>query len=205
MALLLAEWCYTFGYKTRIASNIKAEGYMIEQQITDKQTLEKWLEESGQKLFIFDELGKHLRRNRFMTAKNVEILDLVQLIRHYDAGIIGCAPSENFIDSKFLNTDVLDVKIKKLSKKNAKIDNYLSKQSYFLNDIPKTSIEYDSKDIAAFTEKPLIKMEDLPLCCRVSQTYALTGTYKAVIDSLDEIDHPKQVQRNIIECIRKHH
>lgn len=204
-ALLLAEWCYTFGYKTRITSNIKAEGYMIENQITDKQTLETWLNEKGQKLFVFDELGKHLKRNRFMSSKNVEILDLCQLIRHYDAGLIGIAPSSIFIDSKFLNTDVLDAKVKKFTKKTAKINNYLSKETYFLNDVPRTSIKFDSKDIAMFTEKPKVELDKLPLCCRVALVYAMEGTYKRVLEEIPEISHPEQVRQKLIKCIKKHH
>jgi len=205
LALLLAEWCHVFGYRKRVSTNIATEDFRMEKKITDLVTLKAWFEEGGRKLYILDELGKHLRRNRFMSAKNVDILDLCQLIRHYDAGLIGCAPSEDFIDSKFLNTDILDCKIKKITQATAKIDNYLLKESYFINDVPPTSIIYDSKDIAPFTEKPLVKLEDLPLCCRVSATYAITGSYKETLNSIPEINNPNQIRQNIIECLKSHH
>lgn len=205
LALLLAEWCFAFDYRKRISTNIDTQDFRIEAKITDLKTLESWLEEGGRKLFILDELGKHARRNRFMSSKNVGIMDLCQLIRHYDCGLIGCAPSEVFIDSKFLNTDILDAKIKKITQTTAKIDNFLLKDAYFLNDVPVTSIKYNSKDIAIFTEKPQIKLEDLPLCCRVSATYALTGSYKETLEQIPEITNPNQIRQNIIECLKKHH
>lgn len=205
LALLLAEWCFAFKYRTRITTNIKTEDFRLENKITDLQTLEKWLEGKGRKLFILDELGKHAGKNRFMSKKNVKIMELCQLIRHYDAGLIGCAPSEDFIDNKFLNTDVLDAKIKKITQATAKIDNFLLNESYFLNDVPTTSIKYDSKDIATFTEKPELKLEDLPMCCQVSTTYALTGTYKDVLNKFPRLNNPAQIRYYIIECLKKHH
>lgn len=205
LSLLLAEVCYLAGFRKRITTNIKVESYMFENQITDYETLDAWLKTKGRKLFILDEAGKHIKRARHMSSKNVNIMDTLQLIRHYDAGFIGIAPSERFIDSKFLDTDILDVRIKKLTRKRAKIDNYLLNESYFLNEIPPTSLRYDSKDIATFTLKKVIPLDKLPLCCRVAQVYALEGSYQRVLDELPEIKDPKQIQRNIIQCIKKHH
>lgn len=205
LALLLAEICYIFGYRKRIATNIKVESYMFEPQITDYETLDSWLQSPGRKLYILDEAGKHIKRTRFMSSKNANIMDTLQLIRHYDAGFIGIAPSERFIDSKFLDTDILDVRIKKITQKRAKIDNNLLNDSYFFNDVPPTSLKYDSKDIATFTLKKVIPLDKLPLCCRVSQVYALEGSYQRVLDEIPELKDPKQVQRNIIQCIKKHH
>ena len=83
-----------------------------------------------------DEAGKHIRKSRFMTQKNILIMDTIQLIRHYDAGFIGIAPSESFINNNFLNTDILDAKIRKIKKDVAIVFDYLIKESYFLYGIP---------------------------------------------------------------------
>lgn len=98
-ALLLGEVSYLRKYRTKIATNIVVESYMIERQITNLPDLKQWLTEPGKKLFILDEAGLSIPKLRFMSAMNVEIMKLLQMIRHYDAGFIGIAPSTKNIDS----------------------------------------------------------------------------------------------------------
>jgi hypothetical protein len=196
ISLLLGEICYSLKFRTHIATNIKTSSYMVQKQITDYDSLSKWLRGPGRKLYILDEAGTHLKKMRFMSAKNQLIMDTIQLIRHYDAGFIGIAPSEIFIDNNFLNTDILDAKIKKISLHQAKVTDYFNKQAYFLLDIPRTSIAFNSKDIAEFTLHSKTPLKELPLCCAVARVYAETGSYKAVSNSFDNMN-PKEIRRHL--------
>lgn len=196
-ACLLAEYCYLKGFRTKIATNIKTESYMIERQITDFPALNQWIQTSGKKLYILDEAGKSLKKLRFMSAMNLQVMEIIQLIRHYDAGFIGIAPSPAFIDSAFLNTDILDLHIKKLSKNVAIVRDYLDNSTYFLYAIPRTSINFNSKDIADFKMKPDTLLSEMPLCCQVATIYGSTGSYKNIMTAFKL--KPEQVRRLLRE------
>jgi hypothetical protein len=202
LALFLDEYSYDKGYKDRIATNIWTENYRIEKQITDLETLEEWLKEKGKKLFDLDELGKHARKMGFMTKKNIAIMDIIQLIWHYDAGFIGCAPSESFIDNNFLNTDILDAKIRKITQTSALVFDYLRNESYFLHDIPPTSIKYNRKDIAKFDLKKKIDLDSLRKCCQVAMVYAETESYKETSKRFNPPLHDEQIKRFLIEHLK---
>lgn len=169
--LFLAEFSHINKYRTKISTNIETESYMIEKQITNLPDLKQWLEEKGRKLFILDEAGLSIPKLRFMSSMNIEIMKILQMIRHYDSGFIGIAPSTKNIDSTFMNTDILDAHIKKLTKKVAKVKDYLQNDTYFLEDIPKTTINFNSKHIAEFKMERTLILTDLPLCCQVAFSY----------------------------------
>ena len=192
-SLFLAEFSYLKAFRTKIATNIQTETYMIEKQITNLPDLKLWLEEKGKKLFILDEAGLSIPKLRFMSAMNVEIMKILQMIRHYDAGFIGIAPSTKNIESTFMNTDILDAHIKKLSKKTAFVKDYLENDTYFLEDIPKTSINFNSKHIAEFLMERAVILTDLPLCCQIAASYSSTGNMKQVGEGF-KLD-PEQVRR----------
>jgi hypothetical protein len=199
-ALLLAEYCHLKGYRTKITTNIETQSYMIEKQICNLPDLRDWLEESKRKLFILDEAGLSIPKLRFMSSMNIEVMKILQLIRHYDAGFIGIAPSTKNIDSTFMDTDILDAHIKKLAKPIAIVKDYLQNESYFIEDIPRTSINFNTKRIAEFVmdKKPILS--DMPLCCQAAAIYASTGKYKNVEMALNK--HPEQVKRLIREHCR---
>jgi len=199
VALLLAEICWTLNFRRHIATNIKTESYMIEKQITDYDALDTWLKTGGRKLFILDELGKILKKMRFQSEMNLLIMDTVQLIRHYDAGIIGIAPSEKFIDSTFLNTDILDARIYKESRSVTRIKLVKENDPYLAYHTPSTSIGYNSKDTAIFLRKANRPLETLDLCCKVAKLYMETRSYDAVIKTF-QFKSRKQVG----ELLRKH-
>jgi len=200
-SLFLGEYCFAMGYRTKVATNIdaKASDYSI-RQITYFDDLKEWLKSSGLKLFILDEAGKHIRKLRFMTEKNILIMDTIQLIRHYDCGFIGVAPSETFIDNNFLNTDILDAKIRKLSKKKAKVFDYLNRDSYFLEDIPKTSISFNSKDVANFRLKKPPDLTKMQECCRVALLYSQGNS----TDQIAKTYSPPRQRNYITGLLRKH-
>lgn len=196
-SLWLAQRCYEKGYRLHIATNIKTESYMVEDQITNVPDLNTWLQGSGKKLFILDEAGKHLRRMGFMSKKNQAIMDAVQLIRHFDGGLICIAPAQRFIDSGLLDTDVIDFIIKKVSRQYAKAFLMGSRRFIKLINVPGTSIKFNSKDIAEFTLEKKVNFQGLPLCCQVAALYAEHGSYDIVKQRLKLQD--EQVRRKLRE------
>jgi len=179
VSLGIGEYCYLKGFRTKLATNIKTESYMVEKQITNLPDLKDWLLTHGKKLFILDEAGKHLRRSRFMSNKNIEIMDLVQLTRHYDCGFIFVASSERFLDSGVIDPDICDLFIHKFSWSYLEAENFISNTYDKICDIPATSIYYNDKDIADF--KLERSYEDLEKeCCKVALLYKQLKTFNAV-------------------------
>ncbi len=196
--LFLAEFSHINKYRTKISTNIETESYMIEKQITNLPDLKDWLQEKGKKLFILDEAGLSIPKLRFMSSMNIEIMKILQMIRHYDAGFIGIAPSTKNIDSTFMNTDILDAHIKKITKRVAKVKDYLQNDTYFLEDIPKTTINFNSKHIAEFKMERTLILSELPLCCQVAASYSSTGNMGQVATAF------KLEKMQIQRLIRKH-
>jgi hypothetical protein len=198
-AMLMAEICYYAKLRKHFATNIGVESYFIE-KINNKPDLEVWLEQSkGKKLFIMDELGKIMRKMGFASKKNQALLDILQLIRHYDCGFIGIAPSPRFVDSNFLNSDLLDAHIRKISKTVAKINDHYHGYSYFINDLPKTSIIHNGKDIATFSMEKRKDIEGLPDCCKAAVYYAKTKNYANAGKFFNPPKEAMQIRRLILQ------
>lgn len=196
-AMLLIQICHSLNLRQHFATNITTHCHYVN-QIDNYPDLESWLETvEGKKLYVLDEAGKHIKKMRFMTEKNTKIMDLIQLIRHYDAGFIGVAPSSKFVDSLFLNTDILDLRIRKVSRQVAKIFDYNISESYKIFDIPRSSIWHKSKDIAPFRmDKPKEK-----------QILEAKENYTKALDAAIELNIPltrltNYVIRGIIESKR---
>lgn len=149
----------------------------------------QWLKTEGNKLFILDELGQHLNRMRFMTEKSKLILDVCQLVRKFDAHLIGIAPSPQFVNRLFLNTDILDCYMRKLSRKKVKVFNYVThKYGYIIYNIPNTTLPFLTKDIAMFDLKnPKRKgnLKELPLTEKAALLYAKHRSLRKVGKLLD--------------------
>jgi len=198
-AMLLAEICFHAKLRPHIATNIGTESYFVK-QITNYPDLKEWLEkERGKKLFIMDELGKIMQRMGFATKTNRGLLDILQLIRHYDAGFIGIAPSVKFVDSNFLNSDLLDAHIKKIGKTVAKIRDNLHGCTYFFNEIPRTSITHNGKDIAIFSMDKKREDKDLMDCCKAAKYYQQTKSLINTGKFFNPPKEPTQIKRLILQ------
>jgi hypothetical protein len=193
------EICHAFGYRKHFATNIKCENYFI-QNITNYPDLESWLKKKhGKKMYILDESGKHIAKMGFMSTQNRQFMDMLQMIRHYDCGFVGIAPSEKRIDSGFLNTDILDANIKKISRTTAKVTDYLNVDCYFLNDLPKTSILHSSKDMATFTMKKQVNVEAMGDCCKAAYWYAKCKKFALVGKYFNPPLSTEQVKRLVLK------
>lgn len=157
-SLYIAETVAEAGLIVRYASNILIYKAPFEiEHIVDMETLEEWCKAySGRKLFILDEAGKALRRRTPMAKLNIEIIDKLQILRKYKLSLVMIAPDEKYVDNAGLGSDVLDAVIVKPEFKNPKIALYRDimedREAWFRN-IPASSIEYDTWDIAPFKLK----------------------------------------------------
>jgi len=121
LAFLLLESAKDDGLLDKIAGNVRLSGEAEVEYIPYYDRFQDWLKTKGRKGYVLDELGQHLNRMRFMTEKSKLIMDVCQLVRKFNAHLIGIAPSEEFINKLFLNTDILDYRMKKMSRKIAKV------------------------------------------------------------------------------------
>lgn len=155
MSLLIAETVYDNGILDHIATNIKIYGSPFEiTQINYLDDLQTWCKETrGKKLYILDEAGKSVRRRTPMSKINIQFLDQLQILRKYKLSLILIAPSDKYLDSVTLGSDVLDAQIVKPYYNNRKVALYedlLENYKIWFSSIPATSINFDTWDIAPF-------------------------------------------------------
>lgn len=193
-SLRMGEDAMELGLIARMASNIKTDDERCD-HITNYYDLENWLMVKGRKYFIFDEAGKHISRMRFMAQMNKMIIDIIQLVRHYDATFTAIAPTEKLIDSRFLGSELLDCRIRKINKKFAEVRNKLSRQVYIIRNIPRTTVKFWSKDIASFTLEREYDMKKLSIYEKVALLYGQGSSMQAIGDSLDPPIHRFAVAR----------
>lgn len=171
---LLLESLHKEGILDKIAGNVRLKEPCEVEYIPYFDRFKEYLQTEGNKGYLLDELGKHLNRMRFMTQKSKLVLDVCQLVRKYDAHLIGIAPSSDYVNKLFFNTDILDCFMLKLSRKIVKVNNYVTRETYMINNIPRTTIPFITKDIAMFDLKDPTKkgkLETMPQCCRASWLY----------------------------------
>lgn len=202
-AFLLLETAKQEGLLDEIAGNVRLHRESEVQYIPYFDRFQDWLKTSGKKGFILDELGKHLNRMRFMTQMSKLIMDTCQLVRKFDAHLIGIAPNADFINRLFLNTDILDCLMVKLSRKIVKVSNRITQDTYIIDDIPRTRVPFITKDIAMFElHDPTKKgnLEELPQCCRASWLYLEHRSLRKVgnIMNLSHEEIRKLIKKHIL-------
>lgn len=188
LSLFLMEKGKEKGFFHKIAANIATHHDSRIEYICYFDRLEEWLKLPGRKAFALDELGKHLYKMAFMSKKARMILEVCQLIRKYDAHLFSCAPSAKLVNSLFLGTDLLDVFIRKTSRKKAEVNIIVNGIGFDFEDIPRTNIKFISKDIARFEMKdPTMakeKVKAMALGKKILYLYAKLHTCRAVGDAL---------------------
>lgn len=161
-SLLIAETLFDNAVLRKIATNIKiiSSKFPIK-YVNSLEALEYWCkEERGKKLFIFDEIGTAVRRRTPMSSLNIKFLDHLQVLRKYKLSQILIAPSEKYIDSATLGTDMLDATIIKPFPLNRKIATYIDELENFkitFYNLPATNINFDTFNRAIFTKDDLSK------------------------------------------------
>ena len=170
-ALLIAEILYNAGIIKNVATNIKIHNSPFPiTHIDNLDDLRLWSRDTrGRKLFLFDEYGKVMRRRTPMSRLNIKLIDDLQVLRKFKLSTVAITVNEKYIDNAVLGTDILDGYFFKPNYKNPKLALYfdhLENYTQTLTGIPRTSIAFDTWDVAAFKEhglvtKPKFKDEEL--------------------------------------------
>ncbi len=134
-----------------VVSNIRQETF---DSVETYEELVSYLQNTGgHKLFVYDEAGVSMDSRRSGSAVNVALSHFILLARKFGAGIVFLVQDEDIVDlrvRKFTN-----VYIKKLNKKRSRITELFDREvSYELVNIDKTSVIYDTYDVAAFSLSP---------------------------------------------------
>jgi len=178
------------------ATNIKIykSDFPIE-HITNLEDLKFWCKENvGKKLFIFDEYGKAMRRRSPMSSLNVKLIDELQILRKYKLSTVAITVNEKYVDNASLGSDVLDGYFLKPNYKNQKLALYfdlLENYTRTLRGIPRTSIKFDTWDVAPFkefgkTRRPKFKDDQLNILWDWSNgaTYKDVGLHRMQLNRL---------------------
>jgi len=171
LSLLIAEILHADSSFKYFSTNIKIyEAPFDIEHITNLDDLKFWSEQNkGKKLFIFDEYGKAMRRRSPMSSLNVKLIDELQVLRKNKQSTIAVTVNEKYVDNASLGSDVLDGYFFKPNYRNPKVAYYvdlLESHSQTLKNIPRTSIKFDTWDVAVFQEhgkkvKPKFKTKEL--------------------------------------------
>lgn len=217
LAFVLAEIVYYLGIIENIATNIRIikSPFPIE-KVTNLDDLRYWCKDKrGKKLYLFDEMGKAFRRRTPMAGLNIQIIDDLQILRKYKLSTIGITPNEKYVDSTALGSDILDgvfIKPQKFKdlKKNQKIALYYDELEGFKKDlynIPRSSIEFDTWDVATFQQSsykyPKFKEEDKEMLWKwcngaTAKSLDLTRTQiRRIAHKFIRVNLKKELQSNI--------
>jgi len=157
LGLLIAEILVSKGILVDVATNTKIyDSFFPIKKITNLEDLKYWAKNTvGVKLFLFDEIGKSMTRRRPMSSLNVELIHQFNILRKYKLSIVATTINEKYVDNAVLGDDILDGYFFKPNFRNPKIalyQDYLENLDFGIDDLPRTTVKFDSWDSAPFTE-----------------------------------------------------
>ena len=202
--LLIAEILLKHGIIKKFGSNIKvldAQGYDYT-YITNLVRLKKWLYPKRiHKLFILDEAGINVDRRNPLGKLNREIRYLGFLLRKFRGKLVLISQRSKDIESTFTDTDIWLGTFKKISKTEALLISNLYEGPYYISDIPKTSIIFDSYDIAPFTSEPEKLSEEMDTFeMKILCDWLECGSYNKVAKKYGLF--AQEVKRIVIEQVK---
>jgi len=185
-ALLLAEVCLETEIVKEVGTNIKVKDPRFT-RITSVPALKSWLLHTpGPKLFILDEAGCHIDARRPMAKINKELRHCAFLLRKYRSKMILISQRGEDIESTFRAPDIWLATFKKTSKTTAICVSDLWEDPVVIEDIPRTSIKYDTYDIAPFS---LEAQEDFLGAENLKKLYPVTWRFAMEDKSFEKIKH----------------
>ncbi|RLI44542.1 hypothetical protein DRO69_07135 [Candidatus Bathyarchaeota archaeon] len=171
-SLLLSELALQNRWVKHVATNIKVfDSRFI--HITNLADLKKWLKhDRRKKLYVFDEASSNISRRTPMAKLNRQIIDLAFKLRKYKAHLIFVAVSRGVVDSTFeAIPDLVLGEFQKISKDKAILSTQLYDDAIIFYNIPGTTMQFDTYDIAPFTLTASEGERTQLLCCRIANRY----------------------------------
>jgi hypothetical protein len=162
-ALLLLEILYKYIDITRVrryATNIALnDGPFQVEHINNLEDLTAWAKETRErKIYVLDEVGTAIKKRTPMAGINIGMISNLQVLRHWNLSLVYIAPSEKYVDSSMLGTDILDVIIVKPDFERPKLGvwvDLLRETDERFYDIPATSFKFDTHGSAEFLRTAL--------------------------------------------------
>jgi len=195
-ALLLVEIAQKEGVLDYFASNIQTYGKG--QRITSLEELDYWFKnQAGTKCYILDEAGIHDDSRSPLSTINRNIRHEVFLIRKFRGHIIFVLQDIADLDT-WKNSELTGAIIKKKIMDGqfcAVIKTRFLEDLYRFRDLPKTTIPYDTLDIAPFSLEREIDEKDIQFKGLPNQAafmYAKTGNLSIIAKELG-----KQVNKDL--------
>lgn len=195
-ALLLVEIAQKEGALDYFASNIQT--YDKGQRITSLEELDYWFKnQAGRKCYILDEAGVHDDSRSPLSTINRKIRHEVFLIRKFRGHMIFVLQDIADLDT-WKNSELTGAIIKKKvvdGKFCALVKSRFTEDLYSFYDLPKTTIPYDTLDIAPFSLEREIDEKDMQFKGLPNQAafmYAKTGNLSIIAKELG-----KQVNKDL--------
>lgn len=148
-SLLIAETLLKKNIVKLVGSNIRTSDPRFD-YIVNVYQLKKWMQKKGAKLFILDEAAVHIDSRSALSKLNREIRKIAFLLRKFDGKMILVSQRSEDLDSTFRDSDIWLATFYKETLKSCIVYANPLDEPIRLIDIPKTSIPYDTKDIALF-------------------------------------------------------
>jgi len=189
-ALLLFEIAMDIGVLDFFGSNI--ETYDRGQKITSLEEVDYWFKhQSGLKAFGLDEAGVHDDSRSPLSRINKEIRHEVFVVRKFKGHWVFILQEIADLD-KWKHSELTGAFIKKKTFQGefiAEIKTRWDSDVITVRDFPKTTIPFNTLDIAPFTlerriDEGKVKLEGLPF--RVAQLYGISGNMSYVAKELEK-------------------
>ena len=200
-ALFLAENLLYWGIVDEVATNIKVQHEKF-RHISSLAELEAWLKSSkSRKLFILDEAALYVDARNPLSAMNRKFRHFVFLLRKFNAKLIAIA--QRSVDMESAVRELCLATITKLSKKYAVITSDLLSEPVELFNIPKTTIKFDTYDIAEFRLFAGAESDDSEEA-RIFELYRQLKSYQKVAEFLGEGWTKSKVREYVLRYIHRH-
>jgi len=198
-SLKIAETLLEENALKMVGSNIKVEDSRFT-YITNVYKLKKWMQKRGDKLFILDEAGIHVDSRSALSKINKEIRKIAFLLRKFDGKLIFVTQRSADIDTTFRDTDIWLATFHKADLKTCYVYANPLDEIVVIRNVPKTSIKYDTKDIALFGFEPSSEdaesFED-----KLLTEWLECGNFSKVAKKHNL--YPMQVKRIVLERIKQ--
>ncbi len=156
-SLKIAEWLWKYGGVKYVISNIgatikdsKYAPFYFEVSRLSELILLMYRYKDSKKVFIFDEASIHISHRRAMSEGNISIINLAKLIRKLNTHFILITQRAEGVDKDLRELATLWLHKEKKDRVFVKELFGAEQNTYYIDNVEKTEIEFDTNDPADF-------------------------------------------------------